>query len=284
MAETVNAISNAWDSFYEQKKDQVWLWWSSPLALAHYFSLAGISSSCHTLQNLTICYLQKHFGERLPLRHGLSVGCGTGSKEIALVEAGIVERMTVYELSDVALEIAKKNAAAKGIAHKFQFNLGDAYALERSRFDLVFWDNALHHMLDVHTALVWSRNRLEKNGILYMNDFVGASRFQWGDALLGACNNVLNGFGIPPVYPPSYEYMVKSDPSEAADSARIQEEVFRIFPNATWTPTGGAIYHVGLTGRELEFSDNLLKKLLHFDTILNNAGIYVYAIATAVKE
>ena len=284
MADTADVISKAWDSHYANKLAPVWVWWSSPLVRAHYFSLAGISSECHALQTLTIRYLQKHFGNRLPLRHGLSVGCGTGSREIALVEAGIVESMTLYEFSRVALEIAEKNAKAKGIAHKMQFILGDAFALERSRFDLVYWDNALHHMPDVHTALVWSRNRLEKNGILYMNDFVGASRFQWGEELLNACNNVLEAFGIAPVYPPSYEYMVKSDPSEAADSARIKEELFSIFPNATWVPTGGAIYHVGLTGREFEIPDNVLAKLLHFDAVLNSAGTYVYAIASAVKE
>ena len=284
MTETTKVISNAWNSHYTRKKMPAWLWWASPLACEYYLSLAGLSPIGPTLKNLNRDYFQKHFSERLPFRHGLSVGCGTGSKEIALVEAGIVDSMTLYELSDVALEIAKKSAKAKGIAHKIHCNLGNAYEMERSRFDLVFWDNALHHMPDVHTALVWSRNRLEKNGVLYMNDFVGASRFQWGEELLTACNNVLDVFGISPVYPPSYEYMVKSDPSEAADSQRIKEELFRIFPNATWTPTGGAIYHVGLTGRDIEIPDNVLKKLLHFDAVLNSAGTYVYAMATAVKE
>lgn len=284
MADATNVINNAWNSYYKRAPTPAWLWWNDPLTCEYYYSLAGLTPTCSTLQNLNIDYLKKHFDEKLPFRHGLSVGCGTGSKEIALVEAGIVDNMTLYELSDVALEIAKNTATAMGIAHKIQFKLGDAYALERSRFDLVFWDNALHHMPDVHTALVWSRNRLKKNGLLYMNDFVGASRFQWGKELLDASNNVLDSFGIPPVHPPSYDYMLKSDPSEAADSARIQQELFSIFPNATWTPTGGAIYHVGLTGRVIVIPDIALKKLLHFDAILNKAGIYVYAIATAVKE
>lgn len=272
-----------WDQRHTPGKGRaMWCWWHSPLVLAHLGRLVtGIP--CASLAQLTISALQQRFSDLLPFERGLSVGCGGGQKEIELIQAGIVRRFTMYDLSAASVALAQGNAREAGCGDAVDCVQADAFVAERRHFDLVYWDNALHHMPNVHTALNWSRARLKPDGVLAMNDFVGASRFQWSDRLMKACNEILLAFDLPPVERPGLDLMLRTDPSEAADSGRIHEALLRFFPDALWTPLGGVIYHVALNGQPCALPDNLLTRMLQLDAKLSDAGEYVYAFATARK-
>lgn len=273
-----------WDRHRAMGTNQtVWCWWHSPLVLAHVGKLAS-DTHCTSLAQITISALRQRFSDLLPFEHGLSVGCGGAQKEIELIQAGIVRRFTLYDLSAASIALAQSNARAARCGDAVECVQADAFAVERRHFDLVYWDNSLHHMPDVHTALTWSRARLKPGGVLAMNDFVGASRFQWSDRLMKACNEILLAFDLPPVERPDLDWMMRTDPSEAADSGRIHEALLRFFPDALWTPLGGAIYHVALNGQPYALPDNLLMWMLQLDAKLSDAGEYVYAFATARKE
>ena len=72
-----------------------------------------------------------------------------------------------------------------GISSKMVLRCEDAFsAALGDDYDLVYWNDALHHMPDVSDALRWSSDRLKPRGLLAMDDFVGPSRFQWSDTNL----------------------------------------------------------------------------------------------------
>ena len=83
---------------------------------------------------------------------GISVGCGNGA--VALVRNGFVDRMLGYDLAEVHIAQAQASAAALGLDDRIEFHNVDAFAAHSApEFDLVYWNNSLHHMLDVPMAL-----------------------------------------------------------------------------------------------------------------------------------
>jgi len=138
-------------------------------------------------------------------------------------------------------------------------------------------------MMDVHAAIAWSRERLKPGGFLVMNDYVGPSRFQYDENTLTMCNTILADFNMPPACRPDAKVVEKSDPTEAADSGRIKDALFRYFPDALWIPTGGILYFIGFCFKEVDWTPDALMKMIELDARLNAAGNYVYAFAVAKR-
>ena len=88
---------------------------------------------------------------------------------------------------------------------------------------------------------------------------------------------------------PALNEMIKSDPSEAADSENILNSVTKYFPNADITCTGGIVYCLALSGIYSNFNEenetdvNILHQLLEKDkTLCQDQGIdSLYAVALA---
>jgi SAM-dependent methyltransferase len=246
---------------------------------------------------------------------GISVGCGSAGKELALLQKGIVRHFDLYELCPERLEQGKREAARLGLTDRASFHARSPLAQNiNEQYDLVYWNNALHHMPDALQALQWSRNCLLPGGWLVMDDYVGASRFQWPDSQLRIASRIRRALpdrlrqvcestdrathtnqSVPPkqmftsqVTRPSVAGMIASDPSEAADSANILPALKRIFPDARIIPTGGVIYNLALKDVIANFDDvrdaALLADLLEYDAILAEQGETQYACAFAHKQ
>lgn len=82
--------------------------------------------------------------------------------------------------------------------------------------------------------------------------------------------------------------MMETDPTEAADSARILGAVRTMFPDAEVIPTGWIIYHMALDDILSSFDEHLdaplLQSLLLLNEILAVNGQTHYAVALAVKR
>lgn len=245
--------------------------------------------------------LREQLGDRV-LEKGISVGCGEGIKEMRLLQEGFVKKFELYELSEVRIEKGRKIAQDRGLADRVQFHLADAFKSDAPQdFDLVYWDNSLHHMFDTPAAVQWSYERLKLDGFFVMDDFVGPSHFQWTDLNLRVASQVRSilpsyyldnprnpGKQLPTTLGrPNLEKFLAIDPSEAADSSRILEAVTRWFPDAEITLTGGCIYHVGLNDVLGNIDDdedsNLLDMLLLVDDLCVELGETHYAVAIAKK-
>jgi SAM-dependent methyltransferase len=184
-------IGQHWSSQYAQKSQLVTRWWESEYIVRAINkrvcgeALPGVSAGMHQLA------LQRFQG-RAPFARGVSIGAGTGSKEQLAMQCGLVAHFTLYELSQVAVDQGRKDAAEAGLADRMDFRMENGMKSETREavYDLVYWNNALHHMFDVKAALEWSRRVLKKGGVFLMDDFVGPDRMQWSDRLLEINNEV----------------------------------------------------------------------------------------------
>jgi SAM-dependent methyltransferase len=192
----------------------------------------------------------------------VSVGCGTATKERALIKSGLVKHFTLYEISQERVAAARVNFEKARISpSEAEFRLADAFADDTpEQYDLVHWNSSLHHMLDVDAALRWSHRVLKPGGTIVIYEYIGPTRFQWSDRALDWIGTVrrslprelLERIGKPGTYVPlkatrpDPAKMKAADPSEAADSDRIVPCARRYFPEDEWKMLGGAIYAVGL--------------------------------------
>lgn len=226
-------------------------------------------------------------GLPIPLKRGISVGGGEGVKEAHLVTSGLVERFDIFELSEDRVRKGRLRAAHFGLSDRMAFHSIDAFAVDKKGvYDLVHWNNALHHMLDVQEAILWSHHILSSRGLFYMDDFVGPNRFQWSDATLRSAELIRTSLPKKYLANPraptkllpteiqrvSPERLAQIDPTEAADSVRIVPAIRRTFPAAQVKTTGGFVYLIALNDvihnfDETDPSDRtLLSYLLSLDT------------------
>ena len=139
-----------------------------------------------------ISMLKASIGERV-LHRGISIGCGAGSKELPLLKAGIVERFDLVEISQARIAQGRALFDKAGLLNRVAFKAEDglvALADGRASFDLVYWDNALHHMSDVRRSLELSLLALRPGGFIVINEYVGPNRFQYSASDLNHANAV----------------------------------------------------------------------------------------------
>lgn len=239
-----------------------------------------------------------------PLSLGISVGCGNGAKEIALIQGGFVERMLAYDLAETRIEQARQKAATLGISDRIEFRLADAFALHKQpEFDFVYWNNSLHHMFDVPGALAWSRDVLKPGGLLLLDDFVGPSRMRFDDQTMAYANAIRgmlperllaqarNGSADRALSRNWFEKRIAKDPSETVDSGRTLGALRDLFEAPVIRPTGGVVYFIALNGLFGNFDmaipedRTLLKNLLSLDAIYTEAypDRTLYAVAAAIR-
>jgi SAM-dependent methyltransferase len=285
-------------------------WWQNPMIIRYINSLVNGESIDGFSMGLTN-RAKKLLKNRLPLEKGVSVGCGNGLKEMQLIIQGLVKSFDLFELSAKRISIGRAHARKVGVEEKVRFFNVDAFSHVTGKeiYDIVHWNNSLHHMLNVHTSVVWSRQVLKKNGLFYMDDYVGASRFQWPDRQLEMASEVrrslrgtkylrnparrsmfFNKYLQYRLKRPDPEALRRADPSEAADSEQILPAIAEQFPEAEIIRTGGVIYSLALADVIANFDENLdedrllLQSLLDMEISCISQGETHYAACLAIKN
>jgi 2-polyprenyl-3-methyl-5-hydroxy-6-metoxy-1,4-benzoquinol methylase len=316
-------IAEKWSAEFRQKNKARTRWWQSPHIIRHINKkLSGNGFEEEPSLGLTN-RAKVLAGDRCPFIHGVSVGCGNGSKEVNLLRDGLVKTFSLFDLSEECLRQARELAEKNQVAGRIQFHCTDAFEVvkERECFDFIHWNNSLHHMFDVDMAVKWSYEICKKGGMFYMDDFVGPSRFQWSDQMLQVASRVRAVLPekylsqpVPASYigkvkwalkrllfssqdqylystvisRPTVEAMIADDPSEAADSTRILAAVKNFFPDAEVTLTGGAMYGLALNDILQNFDEHkdahLLDLILIIDDLCAALGETQYATALAIKN
>lgn len=296
--------------FWSKRNDQIKAnqhlktrWWQFPSIIEHINKRVSGEAQKGASEGL-LSRAKELMENSLPLKKGISVGCGDGTKEIRLIQSNFVESFDLYELSDKRIEDGNALIEKYGLQNKVKFHKADAFkeVTVSDHYDLVHWNNALHHMFDVPAAVEWSRKILKPGGLFFMDEFVGAQRFQWSDWSLNLASRIRSV--LPDQYlknprnpevliaqkiaRPLWDKMIEMDPSEAADSHRILESVVHFFPNAEITLTGGTVYHLALNDILNNIDETqdklLLDLLLIIDDLCTELGESHYAVALAIKE
>jgi len=174
---------------------------------------------------------------------GVSWGCGLGPFERAAIRAGIVREIDAFDLSPVSLENAKKEAAREGITG-INYGLGnfDDPRLASRRYDIVFFHASLHHVGALERLFRRLTFALKPGGAIYVDEYIGPSRFHWTQADLELGQAVLD------MLPPEAKLcsqielpIEKDDPSEAFRSDEIPKFIREFFDVIEWRPYGGQV-------------------------------------------
>jgi 2-polyprenyl-3-methyl-5-hydroxy-6-metoxy-1,4-benzoquinol methylase len=192
------------------------------------------------------------------LLNGLSIGCGTGSKEIEWARAGKFRNIDAYDLSPERIHAAMKTSATLPEGNIINYRVADFndLILSEGKYDIVIFEHSLHHLSPLDSALQRISTSLKPGGLLIANEFIGPNRFQWTDLQLDAINSLLNEF--PPkfktfsgttylkksVYRRSKLLMWLSDPSEGIESSDIVSKLSKYFNVLENRGYGGAILHL----------------------------------------
>ena len=218
---------------------------------------------------------------------GLSIGCGIGVKEIRWARTNRFERLDAFDLTDELILKARENARAAGV--QINFYRGDVLrnSLPEDAYDLVIFEDALHHLAPLPGILDRVRRTLHAGGLLIVNDFVGPSRFQWLPQQLRLANDMLarvpecyrrqlDGTVKLNVFRPSRLRMILTDPSEAVQSGKILPLLAERFTVLEERPLGGSLVYLVLSEIAQNFADRrgteLLETMLAEEDSLIDSG------------
>jgi SAM-dependent methyltransferase len=292
--EEIEAARVRWNAATGQAPAPQTRWWQHAPIRAHINRRIG-GSTRPGIADGDIDLLRTWLAGRV-LRNAISIGSGNGKKEIELLRAGIVEQFELYEISERRIAEGESHAARHNVTDRIRWRQEVIdFDTPHPGCDMVYWNNALHHMLDTANAVEWSKRSLNPRGVMYVNDFVGPDRMQWTPEsleLASAARALLPDrllahpkTGKPmsrAVRRPDAQRLKESDPTECADSAAILPAIRRHFPGAFIRPTGGVVYHSALNDVIANFTPDdepLLKALLLLDDAYADAGHTHYAVA-----
>jgi SAM-dependent methyltransferase len=198
-----------------------------------------------------------------PAPLALSVGCGFGGFERDALRMGLAERFEAVDISSKAIEKAKAYAAEAGLSGRISYAAVDLEkaTLAEDHYDAIFGISSIHHVKDLEGLFRQCRRALKPGGLMFLEEYVGPSRFQSGPNAVQLINEIANL--IPERYMqsifldgqprkmyqnPPLSWFDENDPSEAVRSEEIIPELSREFDIVEYRPYGGAILHMLLSG------------------------------------
>lgn len=202
-------------------------------------------------------YLQHFVGRHLPDRpvsRGLSLGCGGGNLERALVALDAAQHMDAYDASPESIRLAEQLAAEAGMAQRLHYGVRDIDRIElpAETYDFVVVKMALHHFEHLEHVYRQIQRSLRPGGVFMFNEFVGPTRFQWTDRQLQQVNELLQGLPdahrtVPFIDRPTIAQMLAEDPTESVRSAEILPLLEDYFDVVERKPYGGTLLNLLLT-------------------------------------
>lgn len=232
-----------------QNRSSIRNWYEIPQVEAHQNELITGNRG-----ETTYDYIAKKFlrGDRLS---ALSLGSGSGSREMAWAETGKFGRILGIDISKERVAGARSMFAKTPYAGIVEFVVGDVmrHRFENEVFDVVIAEGILHHLTPVELALDNISAAMKPGGILVVNEYVGPDRFQWTENQIRFCNALLSllpdelrkyrGTSIVKsrVFRPGTWSMMVYDPSEAVESSKIMGAIEDKFTVLERKDYGGTI-------------------------------------------
>ena len=229
-----------------------------------------------------------------PADLALSLGCGFGEFDRAVIKSGIARKLHANDISAGAIERARAAAKNEGLSENIEYSVVD---LNEARFppntyNAVLAASSVHHVFQLEELFKQICGTLKPGGYFFLDEYIGPSRFQtstfatdvinrllsilperYRQNLLLKDGSVVKGYASTPV-----EHFEKHDPSEAVRSAEIVSTLRMYFDIVDFLPYGGGILHMllsGITGNfdeKNETDTSILKLLATFEEILEERG------------
>ncbi len=190
-----------------------------------------------------------------PLPRALSLGCGGGALERHGLQLKIARYFKGIDVSEGALELARKTAVEKRCSRSIDYEAADlnALVLPENEYDTVFASQSVHHIEALEHYFDQVRRTLKPGGLFVLNEFVGPNQFQWTDVQVNHAQRLLDelpekyrqslrGNGLKTViHRPTIEEMNRVDHTEAIRSRDILPELEKRFEIVERRDFGGTL-------------------------------------------
>ncbi|MFN7987074.1 MAG: class I SAM-dependent methyltransferase [Thermoanaerobaculia bacterium] len=199
-------------------------------------------------------FLRTRLAGRLPVPRALTVGCGGGELERGLARLGFATEHVGVDVAPGAVAVAVEEARKEGLSSlRYAVADADALRLEAASYDVVFGVHSVHHVARLEHLFEQVARALRPDGLLYLNEFVGPSRFQWTDRQLEVVDGLLKVLPEPfrvsvvdgrvkrRARRPTVTEVIATDPSEAVRSAEILGVAAAYFEILEVRPYGGTV-------------------------------------------
>lgn len=174
----------------------------------------------------------------------LSVGCGGGALERALIERDIVHRIDAFDGSLTSLHVAQREAASAGMSQRIGYFASDFDhpVLPAATYDLVLFHQSAHHVRQLERLFRAVLAALTPDGVVYLDEYVGPARLDWTPRLIGPQREIFHTLPadlrltdelLYPIHP--------DDPSEAVRSSEIEGRLRIGFEIVERRPYGGTL-------------------------------------------
>lgn len=265
----------------KERTEQAWAhietpvehWWEIPAVVAEWNSSISDDPNVDYYEYVS----QKHLVTKDSLK-ALSLGCGTGHRELRWAKSGRFKRIDAYDLSETRIEHATDVANQSRYNEIINYRVGDIYNIDarENYYDVVLGEHSLHHFSPLEELFTRINRFLAPNGHFIINDFVGPTRFQWTKKQIEISNALLaifpdkykrlrnNAKLKSKVRKPSKLRMLMDDPSEAVESSNILPLLKKTFDVVEIKEYGGTILQILLNGIAQNFCppDEISKRLL----------------------
>ncbi|HEX7708099.1 MAG TPA: class I SAM-dependent methyltransferase [Thermoanaerobaculia bacterium] len=171
-------------------------------------------------------WFQRQFPRRFG--RGLSIGCGAGALERDLIRRGICERIDAFDGSLASLSIARREAVDAGLAKQVHYFVADFNdpSLPEQTYDIVFVHQAVHHVTELERLYAAIVSTLRDGGLLYIDEYVGPSRFDWDEALIRPHRAVYDG--LPERTRAEQKLLLPIQPDDPSEAVRSSEIIDRL--------------------------------------------------------
>ena len=246
-------VKNAWKDSTKRPSS----WWIIPEVSKYYNYLISGDHNIDYYNYIANKYLSTQKGLQ-----GLSLGCGSGHRELKWSSLCDFKKIQAYDLSEARINLAKRLAQEKGSGGIIDYHAADINKIDfqEDYYDVIFMEQSLHHISPLKNMLKKINKSLTSNGYFILNEYVGPSRFQWTERQLRAANgirsflpqkykkHIVDGSTNKSIIRPSRLSMILKDPSEAIESEKIIPLIKDIFDIVEIRPYNGAITHLLFDG------------------------------------
>jgi SAM-dependent methyltransferase len=212
---------------------------------------------------------------------GLSLGCGHGWTERDAVQLGLCRSFDALDLSEEALDVARREARAAGFDDVIAYRQADLNGVElkSDAYDFVVAAQALHHVEALEHLLDQVANSLRADGLFAVQEYIGPARFQWLDKTQVLMNrilelvpaelkvNPLNGFVKDRIERADPNEIARADPSESIRSDEIVATMEARFDVLYRADFGGTINQFLLADIAANFHEDDVKDVALLDLI-----------------
>src|SRR5256885_11245668 len=127
----------------------------------------------------------------LKFEHGLTLGCGAGRLERALVQGGICRSFHGIDISEKAIAAARDTAKKEDLPLTYEVADLNFVQLPEKTFDLVAAQTSLHHILFLERVAEQVWRSVKNDGYLWIHDFIGETQWQYDSRRLSITNQIL---------------------------------------------------------------------------------------------